>query len=67
MVAGTAVANDGQEIVDGYHKIGIFDGAEVRVLYDDNGEIVAICQDFDQNLYVKGVDALDGGTVGKTE
>ena len=66
MAAGTAVANNGQDLVDGYHKTGVFDGVAVRVLYD-NGEISTICPDLDQNLYVEGVDALDGGIVGKTE
>lgn len=51
---------DGVELIDGYHKTGVYDGVAVRALYDD-GEISTICLDLDQNLYVEGVEALDGG------
>jgi hypothetical protein len=56
--AGTAIANDGQDLVDGYHKTGVYDGVAVRVLVDD-GEITTICPDLDQNLYVEGVEKID--------
>jgi hypothetical protein len=56
--AGTAIANDGQDLVNGYHKTGVYDGVAVRVLVDD-GEITTICPDLDQNLYVEGVEKID--------
>lgn len=52
--AGTAIANDGQLLIDGYRKTGIYDGVAVRVLMD-NGRVSTICPDLDQNLYVLGV------------
>lgn len=59
LLAGTAVANNGAELVDGYHKTGVYDGVAVRVLFKD-GNIETICPDIDQHLYVEGVEALDG-------
>lgn len=59
LLAGTSVANDGTELIDGYHKTGVYDNVAVRVLFKD-GNIETICPDLDQNLYVEGVEALDG-------
>lgn len=53
--AGTAVANNGEPLLEGYHKTGVYDGVAVRVLAD-NGKIVTICPDLDQDLYVEGVE-----------
>lgn len=59
LIAGTSVANNGAELVDGYHKTGVYDNVAVRVLFKD-GNIETICPDLDQHLYVEGVEALDG-------
>ena len=59
LLAGTSVANNGSELVDGYHKTGVYDNVAVRVLFKD-GNIETICPDLDQHLYVEGVEALDG-------
>lgn len=54
LTAGTAVANDGQPLINGYHKTGVYDGIAVRILMD-NGKVSTICPDLDQSLYVLGV------------
>lgn len=54
LIAGTAVANDGAPLVDGYHKTGVYEGVAVRILMD-NGKVSTVCPDLDQGLYVLGV------------
>jgi hypothetical protein len=56
--AGTYVANNGKELIEGYRKTDVYDGVAVRVLFT-KGEISTICPDLDQNLYVEGVEILD--------
>ncbi|NBH99317.1 hypothetical protein D7Y41_28190 [Anaerotruncus sp. 1XD22-93] len=54
LVAGTAIANNGEPLIEGYHKTGVFDGVAVRVLME-KGNISTICPDLDQDMFVKGV------------
>lgn len=54
-IAGTAVANNGEALMDGYYKTGVYDGVAVRVLVAD-GSIGTVCPDLDQSDYVKGVE-----------
>lgn len=55
--AGTAIANSDSPLVDGYRKIGVYNGVAVRVLIT-NGEISTVCPDINQEL-VEGVNPLE--------
>lgn len=54
LAAGTAIANNGEPLIEGYHKTGVYDGVAVRVLME-KGNISTVCPDLDQDLFVKGV------------
>lgn len=58
LVAGTAVANNGDELIEGYHKTGVYDGVAVRVLVD-GGNISTICPDLNQEAYIEGVEFIE--------
>jgi hypothetical protein len=56
--AGTYTANSGALLMDGYHKTAAYKGVAVRILQDSAGNITTICPDYDQYIYVEGVELL---------
>lgn len=58
LVAGTYVANNKANLLDGYHKTDVYNNVAVRILIDDKGNITTICPDNDQDTYVEGVSAV---------
>ncbi len=52
-IAGTAIANNGEPLLDGYYKTGVYDNVAVRILMS-SGNIETVCPDLDQELFVKG-------------
>jgi hypothetical protein len=54
--AGTYVANSNAPLQEGYHKTAEYNNVAVRILVDSGGGVTTICPDYDQTLYIEGVE-----------